>query len=296
MERQNLLGHRRSADRHRAASRRMAMELRASPASSASPIFSSSGGSIAIPKKISKLTEAERGYIENSPRASDATQTRRRADSRFGASSASARCLALRSAWAPTTMSFICCLLGCQAIFPSRCISICCTRFCTPACPGSWRRITDFVVGGWLVDFLVQRGWNASRVRRVVLIGGTAFGLGILGAAPCAHCGAGADLDQHLDRRTVCGIAGRLVGAVADRRPQRCGQGGRHHQFLRPDFGHLRADPHRISGLGAALLCMGLRRGGGLPAIGIAGYIFLLGKIERCPSWRLADPVRRELK
>ena len=43
--------------------------------------------------------------------------------------------------------------------------------------------ITDIAVGGWLVDFLVQRGWNASGVRRAVLIGGTAFGLGILGAA-----------------------------------------------------------------------------------------------------------------
>ena len=42
---------------------------------------------------------------------------------------------------------------------------------------------TDLAIGGWLVDILVQRGWNASGVRRVVLIGGTVFGLGILGAA-----------------------------------------------------------------------------------------------------------------
>src|SRR5207249_546741 len=39
------------------------------------------------------------------------------------------------------------------------------------------------VVGGWLVDTLVQRGWSATRVRQVVLVGGTAFGLGILGTA-----------------------------------------------------------------------------------------------------------------
>lgn len=43
--------------------------------------------------------------------------------------------------------------------------------------------ITDLIVGGWLVDALVKRGWNAMRVRQAVLIGGTAFGLGILGAA-----------------------------------------------------------------------------------------------------------------
>jgi MFS family permease len=42
---------------------------------------------------------------------------------------------------------------------------------------------TDLAVGGWLVDALVQRGWDASRVRRIVLIGGMALGLGILGAA-----------------------------------------------------------------------------------------------------------------
>lgn len=42
---------------------------------------------------------------------------------------------------------------------------------------------TDVTIGGWLVDTLVHRGWNASTVRRVVLIGGTAFGLGIIGAA-----------------------------------------------------------------------------------------------------------------
>ena len=40
----------------------------------------------------------------------------------------------------------------------------------------------DLFVGGWLVDTLIRRGWNADRVRRVVLIGGTAMGLGILGA------------------------------------------------------------------------------------------------------------------
>jgi MFS transporter, ACS family, D-galactonate transporter len=41
----------------------------------------------------------------------------------------------------------------------------------------------DLVIGGWLVDALIQRGWNAVRVRQVVLIGGTALGLGVLGAA-----------------------------------------------------------------------------------------------------------------
>jgi MFS transporter, ACS family, D-galactonate transporter len=42
---------------------------------------------------------------------------------------------------------------------------------------------TDVMIGGWLVDTLIRNGWNADRVRRVVLVGGTAMGLGILGAA-----------------------------------------------------------------------------------------------------------------
>lgn len=49
--------------------------------------------------------------------------------------------------------------------------------------PWLFATFTDLLVGGWLVDTLIQRGWNPIRVRQVVLIGGTTFGLGILGAA-----------------------------------------------------------------------------------------------------------------
>ena len=43
--------------------------------------------------------------------------------------------------------------------------------------------LLDILVGGWLVDALIQHGWDASLVRRVILIGGTTCGLGIFGAA-----------------------------------------------------------------------------------------------------------------
>ena len=43
--------------------------------------------------------------------------------------------------------------------------------------------VTDLLIGGLLVDSLIQRGWNANRVRMTVLVGGTALGLGILGCA-----------------------------------------------------------------------------------------------------------------
>jgi len=41
----------------------------------------------------------------------------------------------------------------------------------------------DLFIGGLLVDALIQRGWNASRVRMTVLVAGTTMGLGILGCA-----------------------------------------------------------------------------------------------------------------
>jgi MFS transporter, ACS family, D-galactonate transporter len=48
--------------------------------------------------------------------------------------------------------------------------------------PWLFATITELAVA-WGADLLIQRGWNASRVRKTVLVCGTAFGLGILGAA-----------------------------------------------------------------------------------------------------------------
>ncbi|HSZ61967.1 MAG TPA: MFS transporter [Terriglobales bacterium] len=42
---------------------------------------------------------------------------------------------------------------------------------------------TDLLMGGWLVDKLIQRGRDESFVRQAVLIGGTMLGLAVLGAA-----------------------------------------------------------------------------------------------------------------
>jgi ACS family D-galactonate transporter-like MFS transporter len=49
--------------------------------------------------------------------------------------------------------------------------------------PWLFATFTDIVMGGWLVDKLVQRGRDPSFVRRAILIGGTTLGLGMLGAA-----------------------------------------------------------------------------------------------------------------
>jgi sugar phosphate permease len=49
--------------------------------------------------------------------------------------------------------------------------------------PWLFATFTDILMGGWLVDNLIRRGRDASFVRQAILIGGTALGLGMLGAA-----------------------------------------------------------------------------------------------------------------
>jgi len=49
--------------------------------------------------------------------------------------------------------------------------------------PWLFATFTDLLVGGWLVDALIQRGRNPVRVRQTILIGGMALGLAMFGAA-----------------------------------------------------------------------------------------------------------------
>ncbi len=43
--------------------------------------------------------------------------------------------------------------------------------------------LTDLIVGGWLVDYLIKRGADANRVRKTVLIVGLVLGFAVIGAA-----------------------------------------------------------------------------------------------------------------
>jgi ACS family D-galactonate transporter-like MFS transporter len=49
--------------------------------------------------------------------------------------------------------------------------------------PWLFAAFTDLLVGGWLVDALIQRGWNANRVRQTVMVTGMVCGLSIFDAA-----------------------------------------------------------------------------------------------------------------
>jgi MFS transporter, ACS family, D-galactonate transporter len=49
--------------------------------------------------------------------------------------------------------------------------------------PWLFAAFTDLLLGGWLVDRLIQRGWDANRVRQTVMVTGMVCGLSIFGAA-----------------------------------------------------------------------------------------------------------------
>jgi MFS transporter, ACS family, D-galactonate transporter len=143
---------------------------------------------------------------------------------------------------------------------------------------------TDVAVGGWLVDFLVERGWNASRVRRAVLIGGTAFGLGILGAihahnAPQALLWISVSIGG---LAAAAPVAWSLPSLIA--RPGDVGKVGGIVNFS-----------GQISAITASILtgylvsafhnyAWAFAVAAAYLAVGIAGYLFLLGRIEQPPA------------
>jgi MFS family permease len=146
--------------------------------------------------------------------------------------------------------------------------------------PWLFATATDFFIGGWLVDWLIQRGWNANLVRKVVLIGGTACGLGILGAAH-AHSTQQALIWISI---SIGGLAAAapvgwsIPGLIADRSD--VGKVGGIVNFS-----------NQLSGIAAPIVTgylvtarQSFAWAFGASAvylvIGIAAYIFLLGKIE----------------
>ena len=50
------------------------------------------------------------------------------------------------------------------------------------AVPWACATVTDLLVGGWLIDWLIRRGHDASRVRKLVLLSGMGCGLAVFGA------------------------------------------------------------------------------------------------------------------
>jgi MFS family permease len=158
--------------------------------------------------------------------------------------------------------------------------------------PWLFATFTDLLIGGWLVDSLIRRGWDASRVRKIVLVGGTTCGLGILGAA-----------NAHGAQQALLWI-GLSIGGLAAAAP--VGWSIPSLIVNRNNVGKVGGIvnfSNQISGIAAPIVTGYLVEARksfawafGVSAIylaiGIAAYIFLLGKIEPVAgSMAVADGV-----
>jgi len=144
------------------------------------------------------------------------------------------------------------------------------------------------LAAGLTADALIQHGWEASRVRKTILIGGTAFGLGILGAAHAqtpvsalfwismcigglaAAAPVGWSIPSMISPR---GSVGR-VGGIVNLSNQLSGIAA---PIVTGYVLHATGSYTWVFGIAAIYL-----------ALGIASYIFLLGRIEQVPAERTA--------
>jgi MFS transporter, ACS family, D-galactonate transporter len=97
--------------------------------------------------------------------------------------------------------------------------------------------VAELTVGGWLVDALIQHGWNAVRVRQTVLVWGMSLGLGIFGVAY-----------SETTRAAVFWIAVSITGlsVAAPVGARKCWHGRRHHEPQQSDCGNCRANRDRL--------------------------------------------------
>ena len=150
--------------------------------------------------------------------------------------------------------------------------------------PWLFAALVDLSVGGLVVDTLIQRGWNSIRVRQVVLIGGTALGLGIFGATRSlspvaavfwisvsigglsAASPVGWSIPSLIAPRESVGTLGGILNLAN----QIAG-------IAAPIItGYILHATHSFSwAFGAAAIFL---------VVGIAGYVFMLGRIEAIPE------------
>jgi sugar phosphate permease len=154
--------------------------------------------------------------------------------------------------------------------------------------PWLFATVTD-LLGGWMSDFLIQRGWDASRVRQSFLVCGLAFGMGILGAA-----------DAHTATRALVWISISLGGLAAA-----APVGWSIPSIIAPrgsvgTVGGIVNFSNQLSGIAAPVVTgyivaatQSYAWAFGISAIylliGIASYIFLLGRIEQVPQQYAVD-------
>ncbi|HEY4442623.1 MAG TPA: MFS transporter, partial [Candidatus Elarobacter sp.] len=144
--------------------------------------------------------------------------------------------------------------------------------------------ISDMVVGGWLVDYLIKRGYDANRVRKTLLIAGLVLGFAVIGAAFTKDINvavfwiavAAAGISFHAP------VAWSIPGLIAPRNSTGTIGGimnlfGNLGTFCAPLVTGL-----IVASTGsfyAALLTAGI-----ILLVGIASYVWLLGRIEPIPE------------
>jgi ACS family D-galactonate transporter-like MFS transporter len=155
--------------------------------------------------------------------------------------------------------------------------------------PWLFATLTD-LAGGWFADSLVRRGFDPSRVRKAFLIAGLAFGMGILGAA-----------NAHTATRALIWISISLGGLAAA-----APVGWSVPSMIAPrgsvgTVGGIVNFSNQLSGIAAPIITgyvvtwtHSYAWAFGICAIyllvGIASYIFLLGRIEPIPRQNALVP------
>jgi MFS family permease len=233
------------------------------------------------PDEDPELTERERLYIEDRAALQAAPDPREETSSPLGKLISQRKVLGLALGFGAYNYVFFLLLYWLPAYLSSALHVDLLHSFIYTSVPWLAATATDLAIGGFLVDYLVQRGFGQSAVRRTVLIGGTAFGLGILGAAHAQSP------SQALIWITVS-LSGLAAAApVAWSLPSFIAR--------RPDVGKVGGIINfsgQVSGIAASILtgylvsahhsyASAFAVAAAYLAVGIAGYLFLLGRIEQ---------------
>ena len=142
----------------------------------------------------------------------------------------------------------------------------------------------DLAIGGWLVNALIQRGWSATRVRQAVLVGGTAFGLGIFGTAQ-SHTPASALfwISVSIGGLSAASAVGWSIPSLIA--PRGCvGALGGILNFANQLAAIVAPIATGIIVKETASFAGAFIAATAFLLIGICGYIFLLGRIEQIPD------------
>jgi MFS transporter, ACS family, D-galactonate transporter len=232
------------------------------------------------PGDDAELTDRERHYIEQPEKPAAATESAHQPASSLGHLLAQRKVIGILLGFGAYNYIFYMLLYWLPTYLSSALHINLAHSFVYSSVPWLFATATDIGIGGWLVDHLIRQGCAASRVRRVVLIAGTSFGLGILGAAR-AHDAVQALIWISISiggLGAAAPVAWSLPSLIAAR-----GDVGK--------VGGIINFSGQVSGIAASILTgylvsashsyfWAFAVAAAYLAVGIAGYLLLLGKIE----------------